>query len=66
MTKPLNEALEALIDKYGMSQLLFGLAQVCQEKADHVETNWQDKTTARAWHSDAVAVENLAAKVRSI
>lgn len=66
MSGPLNEALEALIDRYGMSQVLFGLATVCYEKEDHIRTNWQDATMARAWHSDAVAVENLAAKIRTI
>lgn len=61
----LNTTLEALLDKHGMSQLLFGLAQVCYAKEEHILTNWQDKTTARAWRSDAVAIENLAAKVRA-
>lgn len=66
MNASLNDALEALVDRYGMSQVLFSLAAVCYEKEDHIRTNWQDKVTARAWHSDAVAVENLAAKIRTI
>ncbi|MEY9506920.1 hypothetical protein ABIE87_006478 [Bradyrhizobium diazoefficiens] len=62
----LDETLESLVDKYGLSQVLFGLVTVCHEKEDHIRTNWQDATTAKAWHSDAVALENLAAKIRTI
>jgi hypothetical protein len=65
MNESLQNELEALIDRYGMSQVLLGIAAVCYEKEDHLRTNWQDTTTARAWHSDGVAVENLAAKIRT-
>jgi hypothetical protein len=40
--------LESLIDRTSLQEVLMGLSEICSEKADHVETNWQDKPLARA------------------
>lgn len=44
-----TEILEQLIDKHGLLHVVTGLEFVCQEKAAHIRTNWQDNTTARTW-----------------
>ncbi len=58
MTK---DDLEMMIDKCGLSKVLFFIAEICHEKADHVETNWQDKALAKEWSKDAKTVERIAA-----
>ena len=44
-----TEILEVMIDRHGLLHVLTGLELVCSEKAEHIRTNWQDKTTASAW-----------------
>ena len=42
--------LEAMLDGgHSIADVLSMLAEVCDEKAEHVRTNWQDKVLAREW-----------------
>lgn len=41
--------LEAMIDRYGISQLLMALSEVCGAKSEHILTNWQDVVLAKRW-----------------
>ncbi len=45
--------LESLIDGAGLCAMLQALSQICDEKADHIRTNWQDKHLAKSWNSAA-------------
>ena len=47
--RQLEETIETLVDKHGAQVVLQALAQVCAEKADHVNTNWQDRALAKDW-----------------
>lgn len=44
------ETLEATIDKHGMADVMQMLVHICDEKAAHIENNWQDKELADAWY----------------
>ena len=35
------DALEALIDRNGLAQVMLALVHICGEKAEHIRTNWQ-------------------------
>jgi hypothetical protein len=59
-----KDDLEMMIDKFGLSKVLFFIAEICHEKSDHVQTNWQDNNLAKEWTVDAKAIERLAAKTR--
>ena len=58
-----TEALEALIDKHGLVHVLTGLELVCEEKAEHIRHNWQDRKTAACWDSAARQIIAVAHKV---
>jgi len=60
----MKDEIEQMVDKVGLSKFLFMLAEVCNEKAEHVQVNWQDRNLAKAWESDARAIEKIAAKIR--
>ena len=50
MTKhDITEDLEALVDRHGLLHVLTGLELVCEEKAEHIRANWQDRKTAAFW-----------------
>ncbi len=44
-----SEKLEALIDAHGLYNVVETLSTICSEKAEHIETNWQDGKLARQW-----------------
>lgn len=50
-TKPMlhAEQLEQLMDNYGLPRLLAEMADIAYGKAEHVQSNWQDKTLAAQW-----------------
>jgi hypothetical protein len=55
-------ALEAMVDAVGMANVLYALAHISREKADHLRTNWQDQSTAQWWDARAGKLDTLAAK----
>ena len=53
------EALEKLIDKTDTGAVLRALSKICNDKADHLATNWQDYDTAQLWDQLARDLEKL-------
>lgn len=63
--KAFQTELEQAIDSIGLRRLLDLVTNICHEKADHVRTNWQDESMARAWERDAKRIDTCASKVVS-
>lgn len=55
-------ALEVLIDAHGLSKVLEALATICHGKAEHLESNWQDAITAKAWTRAAGMLETVSCR----
>ena len=53
------EALEALIDVHGIARIVEILANVCDEKSNHVSENWQDYSLASKWSNAGLKLHNL-------
>jgi hypothetical protein len=45
--------LEAILDQSDIKQVVLMLARLCNEKAEHVRSNWQDDDLARVWEFNA-------------
>lgn len=45
----MNDTLEEYIDREGLQAVLRALSEICYLKAEHAESNWQDRNLARAW-----------------
>jgi len=45
--------LERLIDRTTLETVLEALMEICGEKADHIESEWQDRATAAPWRMAA-------------
>lgn len=54
------DALEAMVDKHGLYEVLVAMAVVCGDKADHVQWNYQDVNLARKWNSVHNKLQTLA------
>lgn len=57
--------IEALIDRYSLANVVEALVAICGEKADHIESNWQDADLARDWTTDARLLDRVICKLRN-
>lgn len=57
------ERLELMVDRNGLFHVLTGLAIICEEKAEHLRSNWQDEITAKTWQRDANQIERILGKI---
>lgn len=55
-----RDAIEALIDRIGLSDTVELLAEIASAKADHIREAWQDETTAASWDDAAGALLSAA------
>lgn len=44
-----QKTLEELLDRQGPEVLIGMLNNICDLKAEHLRSNWQDPTSARKW-----------------
>jgi hypothetical protein len=57
MRNNIDADLEELIDRASLGHVLAALTTICRGKADHVRSNWQDHSLARAWDRAAEAID---------
>jgi hypothetical protein len=55
----MESVLEGLIDRATLTVVLKALVEICQGKADHVATNWQDESLSRKWSDMADRIDAL-------
>ena len=55
--------LEHLVDSTSLSDVLAALAEVCDDKAEHLLSSWQDEPAAKAWQKAASRVDECAHSV---
>jgi hypothetical protein len=58
---PAMLALESMVDATSVANVLYALARICNEKADHLAANWQDDGTAAKWAEFALRLDKIAA-----
>lgn len=61
-----EDELEAMIDSHGLAAILESLEEICNGKADHLSTNWQDERSARVWIHARDAMIRSADKIREL
>ena len=66
MTQDATSELETLVDRYGLANLVSALAIVCEEKADHIRANWQDKVTANAWSAASREFDRCEPRIKKL
>jgi hypothetical protein len=60
----LEEMLEGVVDRAGLSTTLQALAMVCAAKAEFLASNWQDDVSARAWARIEGRLDTVAAAAK--
>lgn len=56
-------ALETMVDKVGLRNVVFALATIAENKAEHIHTNWQDHALAKRWENDAHKLDAIAHRI---
>jgi hypothetical protein len=56
------EMLEALVDKYGLEDMLSGLSFICGRKAERLAEDWQDINLAKIWMGYSTRIDTLSAE----
>ncbi len=54
--------LESIIDAYGLAETVSALSIICGEKADHIESNWQDSPLSAHWQDASNKLDKLASR----
>tara|TARA_R110000824_G_scaffold90304_1_gene220683 strand:+ start:358 stop:576 length:219 start_codon:yes stop_codon:yes gene_type:complete len=62
----IGEKIEAIIDASSANYVLNSIVQIAWGKADHLRTNWQDKSAAKEWENLALKLETLADKFETL
>jgi hypothetical protein len=57
MDTTLETALEQLVDANSLSAVVDALQSVAYAKAEHLESNWQDRQAAKHWLRAARALD---------
>lgn len=57
-----TQQLESLIDDSSLAEVLAALVEICDGKAEHLSTNWQDGPGADYWLRASRAIERTAAR----
>lgn len=57
----LQNVVEEMIDASSVAAVADAIEEVCNGKAEHLLTNWQDRGAAKAWERLARAAARLAA-----
>ena len=60
---PAMLVLEGIVDRAGLRNVLFALEHICHAKAQHLEANWQDPTSAKVWWRNGRICRSTACKV---
>jgi hypothetical protein len=68
MSGPRNSLsdLEAIVDRIGPKATVELLALICEEKAEHVMTNWQDQILAAAWRRNSRTLDKTVHKIEDL
>jgi hypothetical protein len=56
-------ALEAMVDKVGLRNVVFALSHIAFQKAEHIHVNWQDHALAKKWENDGQKLDAIANRI---
>ena len=65
-TETFKEAAETYMDLNSLGDTLTVLADICREKAAHIQHAWQDEETAKVWIRQARAIEYRATQTNRV
>lgn len=55
--------LEELIDKVDLLHVLAAISDICQEKAEHLQANWQDEYASKLWDKSSKLIDTAISKL---
>lgn len=59
----LQYELEELIDKVDLLHVLAAISDICQVKAEHLQSNWQDEYASKLWAKSSKLIDAAISKL---
>lgn len=66
LTQTEADAIEAIMDRVGLSTFSAACACICEGKGQHLRANWQDTNHARNWENMGVKFTQLEYAARRV
>ena len=68
LTNEEKVTLEGLIDSSSLEHVLNCLSEIAWGKAEHLDSNWQDRNAARAWEraGERIAIASVHPSVQTV
>jgi len=60
-----DELEQQFVDRHNLSTVLDALIIVCENKAEHLLTNWQDRSAAKSWEHDAKQIGRIIGSIEN-
>lgn len=60
------QKLEQMIDKYSVADVLIAIKDICDEKAEHIDMNWQDTQLANQWKKAAREIQKTVMRLPKV
>lgn len=58
-----RRVVELWVDRFGLDGVLDALREICCEKSEHIDANWQDPPSSKTWGRAADKIANLNADI---
>lgn len=58
--------VERLIDNCSVADVLIMIGDICNEKAAHIQSNWQDEALAVRWNKAGRIVKSVVSKLPKV
>lgn len=55
-----KRVLESMIDKGNVREVMEAIAEICDDKSEHILRNWQDSPLSKQWERAAKAARRAA------
>ena len=59
----IKDYIEDKIDQQDLDTVLGYVSEICFEKAQHLETNWQDTISAKQWKKAGLLIDNCRTRI---
>jgi len=60
------DLIESSVDAIGLRRTVATLSRICHEKADHIDSNWQDHVLSARWRKAGAILDGTALKIAVI
>ena len=66
LSGPDVDALESMVDRYSLGHVVQALAQITEEKQEHIRETWGDESGVKLYRAGAIALQRAEKRLTAI